>query len=71
MTRQSCKSQCKRTGSDSLTREDTIGTDAGLKSPTSPRSTRPEDTGWNSVRRTFNPKVVGSIPTGPTGDCPG
>jgi hypothetical protein len=33
-----------------------------------PRTTRHENTVGNGVRRTFNPKVEGSIPSGPTSE---
>ena len=36
------------------------------ETPLLPRKTRPEDTDGYGVRRTFDPLVVGSSPTGPT-----
>jgi len=62
----SCKPICKRRGGDRTAGEDTKRGLAGPKTPILPRRTRFQDTSGYGVRRTFNPLVVGSSPTGPT-----
>ena len=64
----SCKPNCKRRGGDRTAGEDTKRGLAGPKTPILPRRTRFQDTSGYGVRRTFNPLVVGSSPTGPTRD---
>jgi hypothetical protein len=63
-----CKLMCKRRGGHRTAREDTNRGDVGRETLLLPRRTRHEETDGYGVRRTFNPKVVGSSPTGPTRD---
>ena len=66
-----CKPICKRTAGNGRTQKDTCRITDRPISLVSPHGRKREDTNRNDHRQSFDPKVVGSIPTGPTGSSRG
>jgi len=61
-----CKQICKRTDGEAMVQKVNTHGLGSVADSDLPRKTPSEETSGDGVRRTFNPKVVGSIPTGPT-----